>query len=305
MIYCSSTPPTMGLLCGILKKKLSKKYRRNVPFWYELQDVFPDSLVTTGLAKKDSLLWKLGRKIEDYTYKSADMITVISESMKRNIMEKGVPEEKIAVISLWIDTDAVKPVPEENNSLYGEFGIPKDKFIVVYAGNFGKAQGADVVLDAAEKLKGNGKIRFVIFGGGSEFENAKKRAEALDNVIITSLLPVERVPEVYSLGDIALVTCKKGVGTSGMPSKTWSIMACNTPIVAAFDTDSELAEVIEKANAGVAVEPEDPDKLANAILEMAAGKAGQYNGGRVYAINNASRDICTRKYVDVVKSMVN
>ena len=305
VITSGSTPPTQGVLCGNVKKKLSKRYKRYVPYVYNLQDVFPDSLVTTGLTKRGSLIWKIGRKIENYTYRSADKIIVISESMKRNIMGKGVPEEKIAVISNWIDTDSVKPVPEEDNSLYGEFGIPKDKFIVVYAGNFGKAQGADVVLDAAEKLKGNGKIQFVIFGGGSEFENAKKKAEELDNVIITSLLPVERVPEVYSLGDIALVTCKKGVGTSGMPSKTWSIMACNTPIVAAFDTDSELADVIEKANAGVAVEPEDPDKLAEAILEMAAGKADQYNGGREYAINNASRDICTRKYVDVVKSLVN
>ena len=113
------------------------------------------------------------------------------------------------------------------------------------------------------------------------------------------------VPEVYSLGDVALITCKKGVGNSGMPSKTWSIMACNTPIIASFDTDSELAEVLEKANAGVTVEPENAEKLANAILEMANGNAAGFTGGREYAVENASKEKCTAKYVETIKQLLN
>lgn len=304
VIYSGSTPPTQGVLCGLTKKKLSKRYKKNVPYVYNLQDVFPDSLVTTGLTKKGSLIWKIGRKIENFTYENADKIIVISESMKQNILEKGVPEEKIVVVSNWIDTEATKPVLKEDNRLFEEFNIPKDKFIVLYAGNFGKAQGADVVLETAEKLKDNENIQFVIFGGGAEFEKAKEKAENLDNVIINPLLPQERVPEVYSLGDVAIITCKKGVGTSGMPSKTWSIMACNTPIIAAFDTDSELAEVIEKANAGMTVDPEDADKLATAILEMADGKKDDFTGGRDYTLENASKEKCTAKYVETVMSAV-
>jgi glycosyltransferase involved in cell wall biosynthesis len=290
------------VLCAKVAKKLSKQQGRKVPFIYNLQDVFPDSLVTTGLTQKGSLLWKIGRKIEDYTYAHADHIIVISESMKKNIMEKGVDEGKIVVISNWIDTEATKPVPKEENRLFEEFGISRDKFTIVYAGNFGKAQGADVVLDAAERLKDHADVQFVIFGGGAEFESAKERAKALDNVIINRLLPQDRVPEVYSLGDVAIITCKKGVGNSGMPSKTWSIMACNTPIIAAFDTDSELAEVIEKANVGVTVEPEDAESLVFAILEMKNGRAESFTGGREYAIANASKDVCTAKYVETIYS---
>lgn len=304
VIYSGSTPPTQGVLCGLVKKKLSKKYKRNVPYVYNLQDVFPDSLVTTGLTKKGSIIWKIGRKIENYTYKSADKIIVISESMKQNILEKGVSEDKIVVVSNWIDTDETKPVLKENNRLFEEFNIPRDKFIVLYAGNFGKAQGADVVIEAAGKLKGNDNIQFVVFGGGAEFEKAKERAEALDNVVINGLLPQERVPEVYSLGDVALITCKKGVGTSGMPSKTWSIMSCETPIIAAFDTDSELSEVIEEANAGICVEPENAEKLADAILYMANGDANEFTGGRKYVLENASKEKCTEKYVRTIKSVL-
>ncbi len=306
LIYAGSTPPTQGVLCALIKKKLSKKSGKYIPFVYNLQDVFPDSLVTTGLAKKDSVLWKIGRKIEDYTYKNADKIIVISQSMKRNIMEKGVSEEKIVVVSNWIDTESVKPVPKEENRLYDEFGIDKDKFTVLYAGNFGAAQGADVVLEAAELLKDRQDIQFVIFGGGSGFEAAKatKTEKGLDNVIINELLPQDRVPEVYSLGDIAIITCKKGVGNSGMPSKTWSIMACNTPVIAAFDTDSELAEIISEAGAGVCTAPEDAKALSEAILEMADGKCSDREcHSRDYVMLNASKEPCVAKYVETIKTV--
>ena len=300
VVYGSSTPPTQGLLCGLVKKRLCKKYGRYVPFVYNLQDVFPDSLVTTGLTKKGSLLWKLGRKIEDFTYNNADKIIVISQSMKRNIMAKGVPEEKVEVISNWIDAELVQPVAKEDNRLFEEFGIDREKFTVVYAGNFGAAQGADVVLEAAKLLP---DVQFVIFGGGAEFESAKQKAETLPNVIINGLLPQERVPEVYSLGDVCLITCKKGVGTSGMPSKTWSIMACNTPIIAAFDTDSDLAEVIAQAKVGVCVEPEAPEALADAIKAFAEeGTAPYKNNGRSYVMTHADKKNCTGRYVEVLRS---
>lgn len=296
VVFAVSTPPIQGMLAGKVAKKIGAK------FVYNLQDVFPDSLVTTGLTKKGSLLWKFGRKIEDYTYRNADKIIVISQSMKTNIMQKGVSEEKIELISNWIDTEKVKPVSKEDNGLYDEFGIAKDKFLVVYAGNFGAAQGADVVLRAAELLKDNDVIQFVVFGGGAEYETAKEMAKELPNIIINPLLPVERVPEVYSLGDVALITCKKGVGSSGMPSKTWSIMACNTPIIASFDTDSELSEILERAKAGTTVEPENADALAEEIIRYKAEKLEC--GSRNYVCENASSEVCTAKYVEVMKNSI-
>ena len=302
LVYSASTPPTQGVLCAKVAKRLSKKYGRKVPFIYNLQDVFPDSLVTTGLTKKGSILWKIGRKIEDYTYAHADAIIVISESMKKNIMDKGVPEEKITVISNWIDTEATRPVPREENRLFEELSIERDKFTVVYAGNFGKAQGAGVVLDAAERLADE-DVQFVIFGGGAEFENARERAKTCTNVVINSLLPQDRVPEVYSLGDVALITCKKGVGNSGMPSKTWSIMACDTPIIAAFDTESELADILSRSGAGITVEPENAEALAEAILAMKRGER-KVAGGRAYVREHAEKRLCTAKYVEIIKNSV-
>lgn len=300
IVYCASTPPTQGMLGALVAKKLSRKYGNKVPFIYELQDIFPDSLVNTGMAHKGGLLWKIGRKIEDFTYNHADKIIVISQGFKRNIMEKGVPEEKIEVISNWIDLDSVHPVARKDNTLIPEFGIDPNKFIVVYAGNFGAAQGADIVLKAAKELEEYKDIQFVIFGGGPYFEAAKKEAEGLENVFIHELMPQDRISEVYSLGDVALITCKAGTGKAGMPSKTWSIMACNTPIIASFDTDSDLAEVILDAKAGVCVEPEDAETLANAIATASSNRQGRMDL-RSYVEKYAAKKVCVNRYIDILK----
>ena len=302
IIMEASTPPTQGVLCRLVASKLSRKYKKKVPFIYNIHDVFPDSMVTTGLTREGSLLWKIGRRIEKYTYDGCDKIIVISEAIKKNLMDKGVPADKLVLIHNWVDTDEVKPVRKEENKLYCEFNIPRDRFIVVYAGNFGAAQGADIVIEAASLLKGNKDILFVIFGGGAGFEKAKTEVKRynLNNIIINSLLPQDRVSEVYSLGDVALITCKAGVGSSGMPSKTWSIMACNTPIIASFDTNSELADIVQRADAGICVEPENANALAEAIL-VYYGNNNIVCKSREYVLEYASKKICTSKYVDVMK----
>lgn len=304
IITGGSTPPTQGMLCAKVAKKLSKKYKKKVPFVDIIQDVFPDSLVTTGLAKKNSLAYKIGTKIANYTYRHADAIIVISEDMKKNLLDKGVPEEKLHVIYNWINTDEVKPVPKEENKLYDELGLNKDTFKIVYAGNLGLAQGVDTLLDAAELLSDEENIEFVIFGKGAEEARLKKRAENMKNVSFFPLMPMERVPEVYSLGDACVVLCKKGTGGAGVPSKTWSIMACGTPIIASFDTDSELARIISSSNSGVCVEPDSGEVLAEAIKELAKGEK-VYDGGRNYVENNASAKLCTQKYVDLLKEFCN
>lgn len=300
VILLGSTPPTMGLV-GTILKKIKRK-----PFVYNLQDIFPDSLVTGNITHKGSIIWKIGSIIEKISYRNADHIIVISESFKQNLINKGVPEEKITIVSNWIDIDGIRPIEKKDNKLYDEFSIPRDKFLVVYAGNFGAAQGSDIILKAANQLKKFGDIQFVIFGGGAEFASAKKIVSdnKLSNVIIHDLLPSDRISEVYSLGDIALITCKKGVGNAGMPSKTWSIMACNTPIVASFDVGSELDLIVTSANAGICIEPENLEKLCKTILECKEERNQNMSAGRKYVIKHASKEICVGKYIDILEREV-
>lgn len=263
VLFAVSTPPTQGRIGGKLSKKLG------IPFVYSIQDLFPDSLVSSGLARENSVLFRLGKRMEKKTYRLADKIIVLSDAMRKTITDRGVSEEKLEVVSNWIDTESVIPVEKEDNPLFEEYGLDRNKFNVVYAGNFGASQGADIILRAADMLKDNRDISFVIFGGGTEFEKAKmfSKEKQLENVKMFSLLSPEKTALVYSLGDIALITCKKGVGKTAVPSKLWSIMACNTPIIASFDTDSELSRVLDDSGAGICVEPENAEMLARSILD--------------------------------------
>ena len=181
-------------------------------------------------------------------------------------------------------------------------GIDDRLSLVLGAGEYAAGKPSPSgFLKAAELLKDHDDIRFVIFGAGSEYPATEEyiRRNDLNNTALHPLLPADRISEVYSLGDVALITGKKGVGATAMPSKTWSIMACNTPIIASFDTDSELAEVIESSGAGKCVEPEDPQALAAAIEEAFIEKP--QSSGREYVKRHADKTECVSRYVRCIE----
>lgn len=297
LLFVVSTPPIQGAMAALVKRI------RGIPLIYDLQDVFPDSLIGSGLAKKGGLLWKIGRKIEDFTYRNADKIIVISEDFKRNIMAKGVPEEKIEVIYNWVDTDSILPVPKPDNPLFEEFGIDRDKFTAVYAGNLGNAQNINIILDGAARVP---EVQFVLFGTGGLEDEIRSRivSEGLGNVRLLPLQPYERVSQVYSLGDVCIVSCKPGFGGSAMPSKTWSILSCARPVIASFD-EGELKDILEKNDCGVFTHAGDAEEFAAGIKALAASPAHCVQmglNGRHFILDNLTKEVGTRKYVEVIRS---
>ena len=264
VLYMGSTPPINGLMATLLKKW------RKIPFVYIVQDMFPESLVSTGMTKKGSLLWKIGNWVSNVTYRNAAHIIVISDSMKETLIAKGIPQEKITVSYNWIDTEATVPVPRENNPLFAQFGLDKEKFYLTYAGNLGRSQNVGILVDCAEKLQDYTDIGFVVFGQGSEKEKLQKRIDdsGLRNICLLPLQPMERVSQVYSLGDVSFVICKKGVGHGAFPSKAASIMATGTPVIASFDLDSDLCRIVAEEKVGICAEAENADVAVNAILSL-------------------------------------
>lgn len=303
VIICSTTPPTQGLVAAKIAKKLSKKYGKKVPFIFTVQDVFPDSLASTGLAKRGSFLYNLGAKMAKKIYGSADIIITISEDIKKNIVSQGVPEEKVRVIFNWVDINKVNPVEKDENRLFSELSLDKEKFNVVYAGNLGMAQGVDVVVEAARVLKGRDDIAFTVFGKGAREEHIKSLAEGLDNIRFFPLMPPERISEVYSLGDACVVCCNEGSAGACVPSKTWSVMGCARPMLVAFDTGSELDRVVTAAGAGLVSRPMDADALAENIIKLADNRSLASDMGkaaREYVKNNATAEISTAKYINAL-----
>ena len=294
-----STPPIQGALAALIKKV------RHIPFVYNLQDIFPDSLAGTGLAKKGGLLWKIGRWIEDISYRNADKIIVISEDFKKNIMAKGVPEEKIVVIYNWVDQNAVVDVPREKNVLFDRYGLDRSKFYVTYNGNIGLTQNMDMLMEVAKALEANEDIQFVLVGNGAYLEQVKDiiKNRNVTNVTLLPFQPYEEISYVFSLGDVSLVISKPGVGANSVPSKTWSIMSASRPVLANFD-ENELKTIIEDNHCGIFTKAGDKVAFADAILKLYHDRElckEMGKNGRKFVMDNLTKEVGTQKYVDVIK----
>lgn len=317
LIYVASTPPTQGALAALVKK-----FKR-VPFVYNLQDIFPDSLAGTGLAKKDGLLWKIGRVIENFTYRNADKIIVISQDFKKNIMAKGVPEEKIVVVYNWVDQNAVVDIPREQNKLFDMYGLDRSKFYVTYNGNIGLTQNMEMLAEVAHELEEEGMndIHFVLVGNGAYWDTLveklrglrkEERVKAPDgteaitfgNITLLPFQPYEDIAHVFSLGDASLVISKPGVGENSVPSKTWSIMSASRPVLANFD-ENELKTIIDDYNCGIFTKAGDKNAFKEAILTLYNNRelCEEYGrNGRQFVMSNLTKEAGTQKYVDVIKS---
>lgn len=302
-IFLASTPPIQGMLGAFLKK------RKKVPFVYNLQDIFPDSLAGTGLAKKDGLLWKIGRVIENFTYRNADKIIVISEDFKKNIMEKGVPEEKIVVVYNWVDQNAVVDVPRKQNKLFDKYGLDRSKFYIEYSGNIGLTQNMDMLLEVMAELQVSyPDINLVLVGEGAYKAQVEKivAEKQLKNVHLLPFQPYEDISYVFSLGDAGLVISKPGVGANSVPSKTWSIMSASRPVLANFD-ENELKQIVEKHNCGIFTKAGDKEAFKQSILALYNNRelaVEMGKNGRQFVMDNLTREVGTQKYVDVIKSVV-
>lgn len=302
VMFIASTPPIQGALAAMVKK-----FNR-IPLVYNLQDIFPDSLVGTGLAKKGGMLWKIGRVIENFTYRNADKIIVISEDFKKNIMAKGVPEDKIVVIYNWVDQNAVVDVPREKNVLFDRYGLDRSKFYVTYNGNIGLTQNMDMLLEVAKALEANEDIQFVLVGNGAYLEQVKLiiKDRNVGNVTLLPFQPYEEISHVFSLGDVSLVISKPGVGANSVPSKTWSIMSASRPVLANFD-ENELKTIIEENNCGIFTKAGDKVAFTDAILKLYNDRElckEMGKNGRKFVMDNLTKEVGTQKYVDVIKSVV-
>lgn len=300
--FVDSTPPIQGLKMPLIK------WLKRKPTIYNVQDIFPDSLVGTGLTHEGSLIWKIGRMVEKITYRYADKIIVISEDFKKNIMAKGVPEDKIVVIYNWVDQNKVVDVPREENKLFDVYGLERSKFYITYNGNIGLTQNMDMLLEVAKELQEEYEdIHFVLVGNGAYLDEVKRKVadQQLENVHLLPFQPYEDISHVFSLGDASLVISKPGVGANSVPSKTWSIMSASRPVLANFD-ENELKTIIENNHCGIFTKAGDKDAFKESILTLynhrELCKEYGYNG-RKFVLDNLTREVGTQKYVDVIKEV--
>jgi colanic acid biosynthesis glycosyl transferase WcaI len=262
-VLAMSPPLTLGL-AGWMTARL-----RGAPFVFNIQDVFPDVAVELGVITNPSVI-SVASALERFTYLRSDAVTVLSDDLRDNVATKlrGNRPDRVRVIPNFVDTEHIMPAPKENR-YREEFGLT-GKTVVMYAGNVGFSQSLDLVLEAAAALAHDPDLVFVINGGGAARADLERKANAARNVRFVDMQPKDRLPEVLAAADIHVVPLRRGLARSSVPSKMYSILAAGRPIVDSVDTGTEVAAVVERANAGVAVPPDDPEAFTKALARLVA-----------------------------------
>ena len=296
-VIAISPPLTLALAGWAIAKA------RRAPLILNLQDIFPDVAIELGAIKSRRMI-ALAHALENTCYRASDAVTVLSEDLKNNLIDKHVAASKVRVIPNFVETDRVHVGPKEN-AYRREFGLT-GKRVVMYAGNVGLSQSLDLVLDAAAAFAHEDTVMFVINGQGAQHESLERRARGLSNVRFVDMQPIERLPEVLAAADLHLIPLRRGLARSSVPSKSYSILAAGRPFVASVDEGTEVATLATRSGAGVAVPPEDAEALTKAVrrlLEDPEELEAMGRSGRSFIESWAAPEAVAASYEELIASL--
>lgn len=252
-----------------IQTALLRKFHRNVPLTFNVQDIFPENAMYSHTMKKGSLPYKVLSGIQKKAYRDVDRIITISEDMKDQLMELGIDGAKISVIYNWSYQDEVYD-PEKTTSETVDRLMHGDAFKVVYAGNIGLMQNVEIVIEAAAALKSAQDIMFYIFGSGLYRKKLEAKAEelGLKNVTFHDMLSAELAPALYCKADVNIIPLAENIYRTALPSKTATCLACQKPIILAIGKQSRFAMEVQKETGGCIVDSGDVDALVNGISDI-------------------------------------
>lgn len=301
VIYAYHPPLTVGVCASLIGLV------RRIPVVLDIQDMWPDTLRATGMMSSDRVLRIVGL-VCDWLYRRVDRIVVLSDGFRRILLERGVPAAKIEVIQNWCDEAKIA-----SPSSHGQVpeGFPSAAcFRVLFAGNIGRAQALEAVLETAQLIKPVAPdVVFIFLGNGIEVARLRELAAKrdIDNVVFFPAVPMEEVGGWLAAADALLVHLKRDpLFEITIPSKTQAYMAAGRPILMAVDGDA--ARLVSAAECGVLAESEHPSSLADAVLRLRSmpleerQRLGQ-NGKRFYWDRLSLRTGASR-FADLFRSLV-
>lgn len=292
------------LLCGIAGYLLAKRFR--APFVLEVRDLWPESILAVE-AMQDNPIIRALKGLARFLYNHANRIVTVGNGYKQEICERhGISLDAMEVVPNGIDTSLFAPLKSENE-VRREFGWG-DRFVVLYLGTHGMAHALHSVLDAAAQLRDQSQILFAFVGEGAEKDNLKKMAEIrkLSNVQFIDQQPKHRVPFFYDACDLGLVTLRAAkLFQTVLPSKIFEFLGMAKPIV--LTVDGEARRLVEQAQAGWYVPPENPEALCRAVLESYQNQevlAGMGTRGREYVAAHFTREKLASQYLETLSLVV-
>ncbi len=274
VIVATSPPLFVGFAGAVLSRVL------RVPLVFEVRDLWPESAVALGeLSNPRAIRW--AGWIEAVCYRQARAIVVVTRGIQARLRERGIRPGRVVLIPNGANVAQFQPAPARATTLRAELGLG-DRFVAIYAGIFGVAQGMETLLAAAELLRDDPGIVLLLVGDGPRKADIRRRiaAEGLSNVILLDAQPRSAMAGYLSLAGCALVPLKdEPVFAGALPSKLFEGLACGTPVVLSAPS-GEAAGILAAADAGIHVPPGDSAALAAAVRRLKAQPTEARRQGR-------------------------
>lgn len=297
VIYSYHPPLTTSLsafLLGLCKR---------VPFVIDVQDLWPDTLLATGMLKNKKALFVVG-KVCDFIYKRAAKVVVLSPGFKYRIESRGVPKDKIEIIYNWCNEPALNDFEESSVKLPDNGNLN-----LVFAGNLGYAQGLSTIVNAAEILQKNDiRVNVILLGDGVAKPQAihDSNAKSLKNMYFIPRVPMQQVGGILAKADMLLVHLTNNeLFEITVPSRTQAYLAMAKPIIMGVSGDA--ADLITKSDSGVICKPDNPILLAEAITNLSllpdSQRAKMGINGRDFYYKELSLKIGVAKFIRIFKDI--
>ena len=230
-----------------------------------VHDIFPENLSSLGKVNQNSGFYKLLKRVFDKAYSKADSLISIGNDMTNVLTAKVKGKTPIRLIPNWADVEEVKPQKKEDTETYKKVKSFADGCVLFqFAGNLGKAQGLDNLMDAIDKVETD-EARFLFVGAGAKLDDVNKFAEKHENTHSLGFVSRSQQNDFLNACDVGIVTLADGMYGLGVPSKSYNIMATGRPILYVGEEDSEVAMFVKKYDIGWVVKPKDPQALKNQI----------------------------------------
>ena len=302
-VILATTPPLLTPLPLYLYTLFS-----HCPIILNIQDIVSEAAVRVNLLRENSLTLSLVEAIENIAHQKASKISVIAEEFCPKLVDKDVPKNKIIHISNWVDVNFIRPL-EKNNSFRTKHHL-EGKFVALYAGNIALTQPIEIIIEAAASLQHIPEIMFVIVGEEKALARLEKicQEHEANNVLLLPFVKRKELPKMYSAADVGLVLQNRNVTEFNLPSKIPMILASGRPIVASVPDTGTAEKVVKKSGGGVVVPAENPQALADAVLDLYKNPEhtqvlGQQ--GRKYAEEHFSFEQALEKYQDLFGDILN
>jgi colanic acid biosynthesis glycosyl transferase WcaI len=276
---------------------------RGVGYTLLVHDLYPEQLIATGVLSTGSYIAATIDISNRWVYKHAQQIIAVGRDMKQ-VLEKKTAGLQIpsSYIPNWSDTAQITPQPRGENTLLGELKL-LDKFMVLSAGNFGRPNDLETVVNAAKILTSNEAVHFLFIGNGARERWLQQNTADLPNVTILPSMPREEQNVFLNACDVTLASLVHGMWGAAVPSRIYNYMAAGKPVIAVCEERSEMARLVTEEEAGLVVRPGDPKELAVAVRKLMDSPevvTAMSKNARAAALRNYSAETVLKQYLELM-----